>query len=42
MALQAILEELLDLAGAELTRRQADVVNHQQGYLAGRALVEVW
>jgi len=41
MALQTILEELLNLAGAELPRRQADVVDHQQGNLAGRPLVEV-
>ena len=31
IGVQAVLEELLDLAGTEAGRRQADVVNHQQG-----------
>lgn len=39
-ARQAVLEKLLDTAGAELAGRQADVVNDQQRDLAVRALVE--
>ncbi len=31
VGVQAVLEELLDLAGTETGRRQADVVDHQQG-----------
>ncbi len=41
VALQAVLKELLNPAGTELAWRQADVVDHQQGNLAGRALIEV-
>lgn len=39
--IKAILEEFLHLAGAELPRRQADVVNHQQGNLARRTFIEI-
>ena len=38
---QAVLKERLHLAGAELPWRQADVVHHQQRYLATGASVEI-
>src|SRR5690606_15742207 len=38
---QAVLEELLHLARAELPGRQTDVVDHQQGHFALGTLVEV-
>ncbi|MNE59984.1 hypothetical protein D3C80_1551060 [compost metagenome] len=42
IGVQAVLEEFLNLAGAETRGRQADVVDHQQGYrLALGARVEV-
>ncbi|MNN52093.1 hypothetical protein D3C76_1575450 [compost metagenome] len=39
--IQTILEKLLHLAGGELRRRQADVVDHQQGNFACGARIEV-
>jgi hypothetical protein len=39
--IQTILEKLLDLAGGELRRRQADVVDDQQGDFAAGAFIEV-
>ncbi len=39
--IQTILEKFLHLAGGELRRRQADVVDHQQGDFARGAFIEV-
>jgi hypothetical protein len=39
--IQTILEKFLHLARGELRRRQADVVDDQQGNFARRALIEV-
>jgi hypothetical protein len=42
IGVEAVLEELLHLAGAETGRGQADVVDHQQGNrFAVRARIEV-
>src|SRR5690606_29497773 len=38
---QPVLEKFLNPARAELPRRQADVVHHQQGHLAKRTRVEI-
>jgi hypothetical protein len=39
--IQTILEKFLHLAGGELRRRQADVVDDQQGNFARRAFIEI-
>ncbi|MNN84134.1 hypothetical protein D3C81_2012600 [compost metagenome] len=41
LRVQRVAKQRLYLPRAELPRRQADVVDHQQRYLAGRSCIEV-